>query len=558
MSEKSNLDDLSGKEKIDRLKLPKMESGVNVSTTKSSSGIKALKHNELNSDVNIKQTYKGTIGKSERRRAFNIMNYKRDTNMKGKEQRNINDNIGVTLTLSNESILNGVPFPMFVEKLRNHVLKNFDEPRDILEVIENHVDPQEALIKNQPLVLTPLGNKSILARWIREREIKRHIKRVLTLDNNKERLYRIVWQQCSTALQKTIKLDDYFEEHNADLDCIWLLKQCKVHSNTIGDVNGKNLHSSCMNSLRASDSSNSKLVVAESLVGSVYNDVVAHATDQYQQYLQKMVLNNDTQVLMNSTLMSKSAEKSRYMYRYQDAEKEVMFECSRLSRYCYSRVQNEVLSPILVYFSQQHKSEYHIYNCTYEINNPKNQSTNFPIFLSKRFQPSSYTHCHSRVKIKGAWTAQDCSCIVKPIYSNPDLIFVDFSLEQLKCQLTTTKEHATKDATKEYQHAKIEERVEKQVEEQGEHKERNKQQNKNGAMMECKTSIRYQYTTIKERDKQGKQQQCKEQQHQDVTIMAKETCTTPIDNAFLRSNIIIANRASMITQYIALFVLGQF
>jgi hypothetical protein len=63
---------------------------------------------------------------------------------------------------------------------------------------------------------------------MKQEQVKTHIKRLTNLDGNKEKMYSIVWGQCSNALQEVIKTDDVFAQKDTNFDCIWLLQKCKM------------------------------------------------------------------------------------------------------------------------------------------------------------------------------------------------------------------------------------------------------------------------------------------------------------------------------------------
>lgn len=50
------------------------------------------------------------------------------------------------------------------------------------------------------------------------------------LDDNKAALYRLIWGQCTNALQEVIKTDKDHTAFAVDFDCVWLLKKCKTVS----------------------------------------------------------------------------------------------------------------------------------------------------------------------------------------------------------------------------------------------------------------------------------------------------------------------------------------
>ena len=63
--------------------------------------------------------------------------------------------------------------------------------------------------------------------------MKQHIKRVLTLKNNKETLYGVLWGQFSHGLQESLKTEEVFEAKSKDFDCVWLLEKAKLVSSGV-------------------------------------------------------------------------------------------------------------------------------------------------------------------------------------------------------------------------------------------------------------------------------------------------------------------------------------
>ena len=59
-------------------------------------------------------------------------------------------------------------------------------------------------------------------------KVKEHIKRKRTLRDNQRKIYAVIWGQCSTAMQASVKALDEYEERNLACDCIWLLKSVRA------------------------------------------------------------------------------------------------------------------------------------------------------------------------------------------------------------------------------------------------------------------------------------------------------------------------------------------
>ena len=148
----------------------------------------------------------------------------------GYEHQGENTNIGVILTLKNEKFSNKVVFSIFIDKMRNHVLTNFDHGKDIVLILESLKDPKFDLDKAEPKELTETERRSDVKKWMKQEEVKLHIKRIKALESNKEKIYALIWGQCSHALQEVLKGDMDFDIKDHEYDCIWLLEKVKLAS----------------------------------------------------------------------------------------------------------------------------------------------------------------------------------------------------------------------------------------------------------------------------------------------------------------------------------------
>ena len=71
---------------------------------------------------------------------------------------------------------------------------------------------------------------------IYEEEIKQFVQRKMNLHRNMEKIYGLVWGQCSTTLQSYIKEISNLEEQSAALDTIWLLTELKKATSGIDNI----------------------------------------------------------------------------------------------------------------------------------------------------------------------------------------------------------------------------------------------------------------------------------------------------------------------------------
>jgi hypothetical protein len=150
-----------------------------------------------------------------------------------------NEDVGVVLALRSERYSKKVVFGVFIEKMKNYVLQNFVDGKDMMPILDKLEDPKNDIIADQPKDLTNDEQRSEVMRWMKQEQVKTHIKRLTNLDGNKEKMYSIVWGQCSNALQEVIKTDDAFAQKDADFDCIWLLQKCKMAAAGVNDKANK-------------------------------------------------------------------------------------------------------------------------------------------------------------------------------------------------------------------------------------------------------------------------------------------------------------------------------
>ena len=153
-----------------------------------------------------------------------------NTNQQGYEYKGENNDIGIILALRSERFNNKVVYLTFVEKLKIYVLTNFEYARDIIQVLEQLKDPTNDIIAKQPKDLNDADKDSEVAKWMKMEKVKQHIKRLNTLEENKETLYGLIWGQCSGGLQELLKGDDDYDSKSNNFDCLWLLEKVKLIS----------------------------------------------------------------------------------------------------------------------------------------------------------------------------------------------------------------------------------------------------------------------------------------------------------------------------------------
>ena len=149
--------------------------------------------------------------------------------------------IDLILGLPSEKFVNKVVFSTFVDKIKNHILTHFTLGKDLMPILEYMKDPTSSIEDDEPKDLSVDDLKSEVKRWMKQEEVKLHIKRLKALENNQEKLYAIMWGQLTHGLQEIIKGDDDFVYKDTTFDSIWLLQKAKLTSSGVDSKANKHL-----------------------------------------------------------------------------------------------------------------------------------------------------------------------------------------------------------------------------------------------------------------------------------------------------------------------------
>ena len=139
-----------------------------------------------------------------------------------------NYSVGVVLALRHERFKHKGVYTSFVDQVRTYILENYDNVSDILTILDQLTDPKSDIEKTEPKDLEGKDVNSEVKKWKKQAEVRKYFQRLTDLENNQEKLYGLVWGQCSNRLQELIKADEEFEEKSRAYDYIWLLKKCKM------------------------------------------------------------------------------------------------------------------------------------------------------------------------------------------------------------------------------------------------------------------------------------------------------------------------------------------
>ena len=88
------------------------------------------------------------------------------------------DNLSVILALRSENYNNKVLFSTFIDKLKNYVLTNFNDARDMIPILDKLEDPRSEIISKQPVELEESEKSSAVAQMRKKEEVKRFMKRL--------------------------------------------------------------------------------------------------------------------------------------------------------------------------------------------------------------------------------------------------------------------------------------------------------------------------------------------------------------------------------------------
>ena len=245
--------------------------------------------------------------------------YSQGYDYKGEEPK-----VGVIMALRSERLNHKMIYSSFIEKLKNYILSNFDDAKDVVPIVEELRDTMQDVLNDEPIELAPGEEKSRVKLWLKQEEVKRHMKRITNLRNNKETLYGLVWGQCSAGLQASIKADDDYEQQSKLFDCVWLLERAKLISSGIDEKSNKYctllkaLTTMCTVRQGQNESNDSfrkridSVFLTVSLVGGedfLYSREISAAMDPDAPIMAEMVAEEQK---MKAMLMILRADQSRY------------------------------------------------------------------------------------------------------------------------------------------------------------------------------------------------------------------------------------------------------
>ena len=147
--------------------------------------------------------------------------------------------IGVILALRTKRFNNKVVYSTFAKKIKNYVLTNFDNAGDLVPIIEELRDTTKDVLSEEPSNLESGDEDNLVKKWLKQEQVKRYWNKLLSLKNNKQSLYGLVWGQLSSGLQESIKGEKGFNKKSSQFDCIWLLEKGKLISSSVDEKANK-------------------------------------------------------------------------------------------------------------------------------------------------------------------------------------------------------------------------------------------------------------------------------------------------------------------------------
>ena len=167
-----------------------------------------------------------------RRRGNNNNNRRQDRNqVQLSNPKNYEGNIpeiGAILALKYEKLDKKAQFQTFIEKALNYAISNYKDGGDIAPLLQDLVDPlPEFERKRKPKSLTDEQKKDTVNLDIYKERVKIYVSREMNLTRNIEKMYGVLWGQCSSALQAKIKGSTAYSVESRDLNTLWLAKELK-------------------------------------------------------------------------------------------------------------------------------------------------------------------------------------------------------------------------------------------------------------------------------------------------------------------------------------------
>ena len=120
-------------------------------------------------------------------------------------------------------------FDLFREKLDNYAMRTFNKPGDVVAIVRDMEDPRSTFKnKHIPKDLTEDQENSWVQKSIQEKNIKVFVFIEMKIQSNLQRIYGLIWVQCTYYLQYLIQNYEACDNKQIYFDFVWLLKNLKL------------------------------------------------------------------------------------------------------------------------------------------------------------------------------------------------------------------------------------------------------------------------------------------------------------------------------------------
>lgn len=133
----------------------------------------------------------------------------------------------------------GVTFEKLIEEVHHYMVLNFKGGYDLLLLLEEQIDDFE---KASGMSMPTISEKDMERKdkWYKfESQIGMYLNRKDLYEDNKTKLYVILYGQCTPKLRTTIEFQPNYTEHNSKSDVVWLMKVIKNLSTGIDENDDK-------------------------------------------------------------------------------------------------------------------------------------------------------------------------------------------------------------------------------------------------------------------------------------------------------------------------------
>ena len=131
--------------------------------------------------------------------------------------------IGGVLGMRHEKMKHKLVFDEFVEKFVVYLTANMTGAKDVIKTVLDRDDTLKRIDKEEPKDLTDVEAKSAVKVLLKTDEVKKFGNRREQAKDNLVKIFGLIWGQCSTGLQTSLKGESGYEDAVDDHDVVWLL-----------------------------------------------------------------------------------------------------------------------------------------------------------------------------------------------------------------------------------------------------------------------------------------------------------------------------------------------